>query len=78
MPWDLVGHKEAVGSLRNDLLAGRTAHAYLFTGADGIGKRTLALQFAQAINCTAPPAPGEPCGPAGGSWWIPRASLSGR
>jgi DNA polymerase-3 subunit delta' len=62
MPWDLVGHKEAVGSLRNDLLAGRTAHAYLFTGADGIGKRTLALQFAQAINCTAPPAPGEPCG----------------
>jgi DNA polymerase-3 subunit delta' len=62
MPWDLVGHDEAVELLRRDIAAGRLAHAYLFTGADGIGKRTLALRMAQAVNCEAPPAPGEPCG----------------
>jgi len=62
MAWNLVGHEEAVGLLRKDIAAGRIAHAYLFTGADGIGKRTLALEFARAINCEAPPAPGDPCG----------------
>jgi len=62
MAWDLVGHEAAIGRLRRDIAAGRIAHAYLFTGADGIGKRTLALQFARAVNCQDPPAPGEPCG----------------
>jgi DNA polymerase-3 subunit delta' len=62
MPWDLVGHAGAVDLLRRDIVAGRVAHAYLFTGADGIGKRTLALQFARAVNCEAPPAPGDLCG----------------
>jgi DNA polymerase-3 subunit delta' len=62
MPWDLVGHEAAVDLLRGDIGAGRAAHSYLFTGADGIGKRTLALQFARAVNCLAPPAPGVPCG----------------
>jgi DNA polymerase III subunit delta' len=62
MAWDIVGHEAAIGRLRKDIAAGRIAHAYLFTGADGIGKRTLALQFARAINCQDPPAPGEPCG----------------
>jgi DNA polymerase-3 subunit delta' len=62
MPWDLTGHEGAVDLLRRDIAAGRLAHAYLFAGADGIGKRTLALQFARAIDCQAPPAPGEPCG----------------
>jgi DNA polymerase-3 subunit delta' len=62
MPWDLVGHEGAVHLLRSDIASGRVAHAYLFTGADGIGKRTLALQMARAVNCEAPPAPGESCG----------------
>jgi DNA polymerase-3 subunit delta' len=62
MAWELVGHEAAVDLLRRDLSAGRLAHAYLFTGADGVGKRTLAMQFAQAVNCEAPPAPGEKCG----------------
>ncbi len=62
MPWDIVGHEGAVGLLRRDITAGRIAHAYLFTGADGIGKRTLALQMARAINCESPLAPGDPCG----------------
>ena len=60
--WNLVGHDDAVGLLRRDIAAGRIAHAYLFAGADGIGKRTLALEFARAINCEAPPSPGDPCG----------------
>jgi DNA polymerase-3 subunit delta' len=62
MPWELIGHEAAVDLLRRDLTAGRLAHAYLFTGADGIGKRTLAVQFARAVNCEAPPAPGDSCG----------------
>jgi DNA polymerase-3 subunit delta' len=62
MPWDIVGHEGAVELLRRDIAAGRIAHAYLFTGADGIGKRTLALQMAQAVNFEAPPAPGDSCG----------------
>jgi DNA polymerase III subunit delta' len=62
MPWDVVGHEGAVNLLRRDIAAGRLAHAYLFTGADGIGKQTLALQFAAAVNCENPPAPGDPCG----------------
>jgi DNA polymerase-3 subunit delta' len=62
MPWELVGHEWAVDLLRRDLTANRLAHAYLFTGADGIGKRTLAVQFARAVNCEAPPEPGDLCG----------------
>lgn len=62
MPWDVVGHEGAVNLLRRDLASGRLSHAYLFTGADGIGKQTLALQLAAAVNCENPPAPGEPCG----------------
>jgi DNA polymerase-3 subunit delta' len=62
MPWDLVGHEWAVDLLRKDIASNRLAHAYLFTGAAGIGKRTLALQLARAVNCEAPPAPGDLCG----------------
>jgi DNA polymerase-3 subunit delta' len=37
-------------------------HAYLFSGPTGVGRRTLALRVAQAVNCTQPPAPGYACG----------------
>jgi DNA polymerase III subunit delta' len=62
MAWDVIGHDWAVHLLRHDLQKGRLAHAYLFTGADAIGKRTLALQFAAALNCLQPPSPGDSCG----------------
>lgn len=62
MPWDVIGHDGAVNLLRKDLAAGRLSHAYLFTGGQGIGKRTLALELARALNCEHPPAPDEPCG----------------
>ena len=62
MTWNVVGHAWAVRALQRDVALGHPAHAYLFTGPAGIGKRTLALAFAQALNCTAPAAPGEACG----------------
>lgn len=48
--------------LRQHIAADRLCHAYLFSGPQGVGRRTLALNFAQAINCPTPIAPGIPCG----------------
>jgi len=61
MNWDLLGHAWAVDMLREHVAKGSLRHAYLFTGPQGVGRRTLALRLAQAINCPQPPAPGEPC-----------------
>jgi len=60
--WDLLGHEWAVEMLKQHLTRDSVRHAYLVTGPPGLGRRTLALRFAQALNCTNPPAPGEPCG----------------
>lgn len=62
MSWDLLGHEWAEKLLKKHIVSGETRHAYLFTGAPGIGRRSMALAFACAINCTAPPSPGEFCG----------------
>ncbi len=62
MGWDLRGHDWAVDLLQSHIAGSRVRHAYLFTGPDGVGKRTLALRFAQALECTTPPAAGEVCG----------------
>ncbi len=48
--------------LREQIAQKTTRHAYLFAGPPSVGRRTLALRFAQALNCTQPPAPGESCG----------------
>ncbi len=61
MSWDILGHDWAVDLLREHVVKGSLRHAYLFTGPQGVGRRTLALRLAQAINCPQPPAPGEPC-----------------
>lgn len=59
--WNLLGHEWAVDMLRRHVARGETRHAYLFAGAPGLGRRTLALRLAQALNCEKPVAPGEPC-----------------
>lgn len=62
MNWNLVGHSWAVDLLRRHVANGEVRHAYLFSGPPGLGRRTLAVHLAQALNCTNPPAPGEFCG----------------
>lgn len=59
--WNLLGHEWAVDMLRRHVARGETRHAYLFSGAPGLGRRTLALRLAQALNCEKTIAPGEPC-----------------
>ncbi len=60
--WDLIGHEWAVDMLKKHVIHGTMRHAYLFCGPPGLGRRTLALRFAQALNCTTPAEPGIPCG----------------
>jgi DNA polymerase-3 subunit delta' len=47
----LVGHERAIRILDRTVDEGRPAHAYLFTGRDGIGKKLVAIRFACRLNC---------------------------
>lgn len=62
MKWNVIGHDWAARLLRRHIVRDEVRHAYLFTGPPGVGRRALALNFAMALNCLAPPAPGEFCG----------------
>ncbi|HUI89719.1 MAG TPA: DNA polymerase III subunit delta' [Anaerolineales bacterium] len=60
--WDLLGNEWAVEMLQRQIVRGTLRHAYLFTGPSGVGRRTLALRLAQALNCTQAADSGIPCG----------------
>jgi DNA polymerase-3 subunit delta' len=60
--WGIYGHDWAVDFLRKGLLYQRTRHAYLFVGADNIGKNSLAHAFAMTLNCGADDPDLRPCG----------------
>jgi DNA polymerase-3 subunit delta' len=61
MAWDIVGSEWAAQMLARHVACGEQRHAYLLAGPPGVGRRTLALRFTQALNCPQPAAPGEPC-----------------
>ena len=60
--WNMLGHEWAVDMLHQQVAHSEARHAYLFCGPPGLGRRTLALRLAQALNCTKTIAPGIPCG----------------
>ncbi len=62
MEWQIHGHEWAVNLLETHASTDKRRHAYLFVGPEGVGRRTLALKFAQALICSNPPGPGQFCG----------------
>ena len=57
---ELIGQEHVASALVNSLQSGRVAHAYLFTGARGVGKTSAARILAKALNCAEGTTP-TPC-----------------
>ncbi len=65
MPFaDVIGQEGPKKKIRTALARQAIGHAYLFSGDEGIGKRLMALRFAQALSCETPPSSSQPdsCG----------------
>ena len=58
----LIGQDNIAQTLKNSILRGQLAHAYLFCGPRGVGKTTTARIFVKMINCSDPSSDMEPCG----------------
>ncbi len=59
--WQVIGQARAVSLLKHSLESGTLSHAYLLVGPQHIGKMTLALNLAQALNCQAVEKPCLEC-----------------
>ncbi len=57
---ELVGQEHVSKTLQNAINSGRVAHAFLFTGARGVGKTSTARIMAKTLNCAVGVTP-EPC-----------------
>ncbi len=69
---EFVGQEHITRTLKNQIIAGRVGHAYLFNGGRGTGKTSAAKVLARAVNCLNP-KDGEPCNECE----ICKAALSG-
>ncbi len=58
---ELVGQQQVAQALSNAITTSRVGHAYLFTGARGVGKTSTARILAKCLNCVSGPTP-TPCG----------------
>lgn len=56
---DIVGNKKTIQRLKKSAESGEISHSYIFEGPEGIGKKTVAMEFAKMILCT---SKSRPCG----------------
>ena len=59
--WNTVGHDRAVAALQRGLDSDRMSHSVLIAGPPQVGKTTLALDIARAVNCEADQRPCSDC-----------------
>ena len=74
---NFIGNRRAVNILKRAIEQDRLPHAVIFAGPSGVGKCTLALMAAQALNCLLPPQNGAVCGQCAACWRI-RAYVESR
>ena len=60
--WNAVGHDRAVAALQRGLDSDRVSHSFLIAGPSQVGKTTLALDIARAVNCESDERPCSECG----------------
>ena len=58
---EVYGHEKPIAILQRAMAKNRVAHAYLFYGIGGIGKRTVSSVFARALNCAGEDPPCDRC-----------------
>lgn len=58
----LYGHSKQIAMLQKAMVQGRLGHSYIFSGLAAIGKRTLAMEFAKALNCRRTDGLPDACG----------------